>query len=118
MKHAGVPMTRRYQRWTAEEDAQLLHLYEVENKFFREIDVILQKPQGAAGDRYKLLMRDRGKAPVKPPNKTSRTMLRDAIRAHETDRITAGHASITAMVLGDPLPGRSALDQKRMGVSP
>lgn len=107
-------MARVYTRWTVEEDAQLLHLRDVERKFFTEIDATLNKSRHSSGDRYKILARRRGDVPAKPPNKTSRTLLRDTIRVHEVARVTAGHASITAAFFGDPPPGRSALDQKRM----
>lgn len=108
-------MARNYNRWTAEEDARLFHLHDVEGWFFNAIDVELGRANKASSDRYRLLMRQRGDAPKKPPTKTSRTLLRDAIRVHEVARITAGHTTITGMLLGDPPPGRSALDQRRTG---
>lgn len=103
---------RAYKRWTPEEDARLLQLHDEQGWFFTAIDVELGRTKNASSDRYKLLRRKRGDVAAKPPNKTSRTLLRDAIRAHETERMAGGHASITAMVFGDPPPGHSALDQK------
>lgn len=108
---------RNYRRWTAEEDARLLHLHDVKGWFFNAIDVELGRVNKASSDRYKRLMGQRGNVPRQPRTKTSRTVLRDAIRADDIARASAGHTSITAMLLGDPPPGRSALDQKRM-ISP
>lgn len=105
-------MTREYRYWTPEEDAELLRLYEVERLFFYKISLRLGRPKKSASDRYAVLKRRRGELPPKPARKPNPTALRDGIRAHEIERTRAGHASITAMVFGDPPPGHSALDQK------
>jgi hypothetical protein len=100
-------------RWTADEDARLVHLHEVQGWFLNAIDVELGRPNKSSSERYRLLKRRCGSEPDKPPRRSSRTLLRDAIRAHEAARARGGNASIPEMVLGDPPPGRSALDQRR-----
>ncbi len=104
-------MNRDYNRWTEEEDARLIQMRDVQRMMFKDIDKVLGRPHKSSNGRYHVLARNRGEEPPKV-YKSSPTLMRDAVRGHESARVAAGHTTITGMLLGDPPPGHSALDQK------
>jgi hypothetical protein len=108
-------MTRSYRKWTHDEDAQLLFLHEGVKMAFGEIDRMLKRHEGAAGKRYKLLRPEDHRVTLAPEaRRTSNIVLKEAARVRQIACAAAPPASLTAAFFGDPPPGRSALDKRRM----
>lgn len=85
--------------WTDEDVAEVIRLREVENLSWSEIDRRMKRPRGCSATKYDSLRRKIPTPRPKPPQ-----------AAHQAP------ASLTAAILGDPLPGRSALDRRRAGI--
>jgi hypothetical protein len=85
--------------WTDEDVAEVIRLREVEDLMWSEIDRRMQRPRGCSATKYDSLRRQPPKPRPKPPQATYQA-----------------HATLTGAILGDPLPGRSALDRKRAGI--
>lgn len=110
-----VKAPRAKQRaWTEEECARLLHLKEVEKKTWREIDALLGRRKGTSHSKY-IAIRD--PLPVSMIEPANRVVLSEKALAERAARQRLEHQSLTAAFCGDPLPGYSALDQKRDGAS-
>lgn len=90
--------------WTTQEMARLRKLREVDRLKWAEIDRLLDRPGGASWQKYRFLP---GAA------KSSYVTETKAALADRDQRRDLEHTSITSAVFGDPLPGRSALDQMR-----
>lgn len=90
--------------WTEKDVQTLIRLRTIEGKQFNEIDVELRRAAGASSAKFYQLRRP------------------EATQGYEVRAIHAPvnlpqHDSITAEFFGDPLPGRSALDQRRVEAS-
>lgn len=94
---------KRY--WCAADVVELKRLCTVEQRTFPEIDKALGRPPGASAWKFRSL-RDLPPAGV---------ILTRAIHA---PKYVPAHKSLTAAFFGDPLPGRSALDQRQKPPSP
>lgn len=106
---AGIE-PRQPRGFTDEEIADLLRMREVDRLSFPQIDAALGRRHGVCKAKYQQL-RDGGSLLVErrliepPPIKVPEDRIADRDR-----RRALSPASITAALLGDPLPGRSALD--------
>ncbi|WP_439392360.1 hypothetical protein ACRQ5Q_22455 [Bradyrhizobium sp. PMVTL-01] len=110
-------MARDYRKWTHDEDTQLLFLREHVKMSFADIDVILKRKPDAARGRYRVLRPQAYRIKVAPTERHTRNIVeREALRARQAASL-APPLSMTAAFFGDPPPGRSALDKKRMGVT-
>lgn len=105
-------MVRDYNVWSADEDARLLLLRDDQKLPFRDIDRDLGRSLESSSARYRTL-RGLRKTDKKMGRRTERAIVEEATRQRH-DASAREHVSLTAILLGDPLPGRSALDQKRM----
>lgn len=106
---------RVVKRWTSDEVGRLLHMRDVERKSWPEIDTALGRGEQQAYNKYRDVKQPAAR--VRVSKSDGRGIGRDRLEAVIADRETRNllaHTSLTAMVCGDPLPGRSALDQKRM----
>lgn len=92
-------------RWTNAHVAELRCLRTVEGRPFPEIDRLLGRPDGASAQKFRSLRPE----PERAPNGIER-------RAIHAPKAVPEHTSLTAAQLGDPLPGRSALDRLRAGI--
>jgi hypothetical protein len=98
-REAGLPEVTVVKRaWTQREVEELLRLREVERMRWHQIEKLLNR-ENSARTKYEALRRARRKE----------ALLSASDKPSE-------HLTITASVLGDPLPGRSALDKKRAGI--
>jgi hypothetical protein len=84
----------------------LIQMRNVEKRSFPEIDVALNRPEGSACAKYHTLRLPGVAVPAIEPKQAA-------------PQVNLSHKTLTAELCGDPLPGRSALDRKRMaeGVS-
>lgn len=99
--------------FTAELTAQLLHLRDVEGLSFPEIDKRLGRKPKSSAIKYAML-----KGPQNPRKAVGERVQADnrpapQLIADAQARARLQHPTITAAFFGDPLPGRSALDQRR-----
>lgn len=94
---------KRY--WTAAEQAELWRLRTVEKQTFPAIDKLLGRTLGCSAQKFSGLRRD----PVAANG--------IELRAIHAPKKVPEHTSLTAAQLGDPLPGRSALDRLRAGIA-
>jgi hypothetical protein len=109
--------------WTAPEVERLLRLADAHDRNWQK--VALRMPgRTAVACQIRFYMPPHLRVsglprPAPPPSAASSAS--DAITARlKTEaarRAALTHTTITAAVLGDPLPGRSALDQKRASIS-
>jgi hypothetical protein len=103
-------LERRGEVWTADENAQLIAAGD-RGEEWGAIGIRLKRTRWACKVQYNALKREG--APVKPSY--SRAARQSAIAlAQEIRETRPQHRSITAEIFGDPLPGRSALDQRRV----
>lgn len=112
-KIAGSKKAKPQRKWTDDEVARLKHLRQVERRSWDEIDALLSRGKGNSYNKFRSITIAVPRVRI---SKFDCGVSADRTRAAlaERDRRKAvAHASITAMVFGDPLPGRSALDQKR-----
>lgn len=95
--------------WTEKDVEELIRLRTIEGKEFREIDCALGRIKGTSCAKFYSLRRPEAKAKVGGGPFEIRAI-------HASNRLPQ-HDSITAEFFGDPLPGRSALDQRRVDAS-
>lgn len=112
----GLPPPRLQQPWSDADCTTLLRLRDVEHLDFTEIDRVLGRRAGCSGFKYRVLM----DMPARPKFVTGeRAMVLSAAQIADRDELARlRHHSITAALCGDPLPGRSALDQRNSGAQP
>lgn len=89
--------------WTETDVQTLIRMVTVEGKTCADVDRALGRSEGASSEKFNRLRR---------PEATRLPYEARAIHAQAT---MPEHTSITAKQFGDPLPGRSALDQRRAG---
>ncbi|WP_439392359.1 hypothetical protein ACRQ5Q_22450 [Bradyrhizobium sp. PMVTL-01] len=116
-----LPRTRKakpQKKWSATETEKLLQLRDVERKPWPQIDAALGRGAGQAYSKYREIKQPAARVRVSTSDRRSPATDRvlEAI-AKRDQRSMLTHASITAAVFGDPLPGQSALD-KRIGIAP
>jgi hypothetical protein len=112
-RRTGLNARKQQRPWSTEERAELLRRGDVGDPF-EVIGRDIARTRWACKVQYHCLKRANSAPPV-----TMRTVREAAtIKAAEVKRETAAlpRQSLTAAVLGDPLPGRSALDRKRAGI--
>lgn len=102
----SLPRTVNKRSWSHADVRILIHMRVVEKRSFPAIDAALSRPEGSSSSKFHTLRQPGVTVPAPEP--------KQAVPAF---RIR--HTSLTAELCGDPLPGRSALDQKRQaeGVS-
>jgi hypothetical protein len=104
-------LERRGERWTNEENAELIAAGDKRQEW-DDIGIRLKRTRWACKVQYHFLKR--GGAPVKAS--VQRVTRQNATAfAKEIRDTLPQYDSITAAFFGDPLPGRSALDQMRAG---
>jgi hypothetical protein len=94
--------------WSAVDLAEMIRLHEEESEPWAAIDKRLKRPDNASKTKYYALRR----APA-PPKPGSDAGAAEAAMRELAVRQSLMPASLTAFLCGDPLPGRSALDEKR-----
>jgi len=105
----GKTTTRTRRDWTDADIAEMNRLREVEHATWSEIDTRLGRPAGSSCGRYHGA-RHSNVPPggmVLRPEVIAALLDRDARKKLE-------HPTLTAAFFGDPLPGRSALDERRL----
>lgn len=107
---------RNDERWTEEENTDLVRRADA-GESYQEIGRVLNRTGWACKAQYGILKRG-GTARLNQID-----LARQADREAREEAIRQARAawqpqSITAWLLGDPRPGRSALDQKRAGSEP
>ncbi|MET4341972.1 hypothetical protein [Bradyrhizobium sp. RT9a] len=111
-------MTRIYRKWSHDEDAQLLFLREHAKMCFGDIDKVLELRKGASCDRYRVLRPKPYRVTVDAQQRRTENIVeKEAARARQIACQAPPPTSLTASFFGDPPPGRSALDQKRMAAT-
>jgi hypothetical protein len=90
--------------WTAEQSDEVMRLRDVEHRQFPEIDRLMGRKKGSCAQHY----RDR----VSRRNRTAGHAAAPKAALRLPPQLPEP-ATITAWLCGDPLPGRSALDQAR-----
>ena len=93
---------------TTEQSDEVMRLRDVEHRQFPEIDRIMGRKKGSSAQHYRDLVSQRNRAAGKVAAPKA------ALRARPQ---LPDPASITAWLCGDPLPGRSALDEARNAVA-
>lgn len=114
----GADYVPRNPKWTAEQDATLLRLHAM-GATWQEIADATSRTIFAAVGRLKTIQQRATDAPKVGTSGIHSHERRAAIqraRQAQDEAIRAeSYRSVTAYVCGDPLPGRSALDQRREG---
>jgi hypothetical protein len=92
--------------WSDADVKSLIRMRDVEKRVFAEIDIALNRAEGASAGKWNTLRVPGVTVPV-------------AETKQAPPPVKLYHKTLTAELCGDPLPGRSALDQKRVasGVS-
>lgn len=93
--------------WSAAQDAEMIHLREVEKLVWNSIDNRVGRSLGASQSRYSRLLAAAGRE-VKTRGRPDLELLRERDARKHME-----HPTLTAAFFGDPLPGRSALDEYR-----
>jgi hypothetical protein len=105
---AGESPPRRVikRTWSHADVRILIHMRVVEKRPFPAIDAALNRPEGSSSSKFHTLRQPGVTVPVVEAKQAA-------------PKVGLSHTSLTAELCGDPLPGRSALDQKRQaeGVS-
>lgn len=109
-------------RWDEAEITRLLHLRYVEKRTLPVIAGKLSRSLNATQSKLAMLVRaeraaivqgvapPRGYGAVQIPSLTAKKASEAQALRERDERLARPHRSITAFMLGDPLPGRSALD--------
>lgn len=109
-------MTARQPRqtWTESDVQKMIRLREIDKMIWAEIDRELGRKAGSSCGKYDSLrrIRTREKMQVSKRGGGGRVDISEAEQQRAARR-TLQHDSLTGAFFGDPLPGRSALDQKR-----
>lgn len=92
--------------WSKADRDELVRLRTIEGRSFPEIDRALGRSDSASAQKFRSLRPE----PDAAPNGIERRAIHAAKHVPE-------HTSLTAAQLGDPLPGRSALDRLRAGMA-
>jgi hypothetical protein len=90
--------------WTEADVQTLIRMVTIEGKTYADVDRTLGRSEGASAEKFNRLRRP----------ETTRGF---EVRAIHTPKNLPQHDSITSAFFGDPLPGRSALDQRRIEAS-
>lgn len=101
-------LDRRGERWSDEENAELIAAGD-KGEEWGDVGIRLHRTRWACKVQYHALKRD--PAPIKPSYSRLARQHATAL-AKEIRDTRPQHRSITAEFFGDPLPGRSALDQR------
>src|SRR4029077_11004340 len=120
-----VPGSRApWRSWSAEEDAKLVELCSIDSPQKRKrdtfwIDAAAQLPgrTGVACQQRWLVLRGKKEKrhDIKKPRPQVRSFQHSSTRPGMQQPVhLPEHDSITHMICGDPRPGRSALDQRRL----
>jgi hypothetical protein len=114
--------------WTVAEVKELLHLRDIEKKIFEDIALLLgdgTRTESACTAKYaelKLIERRKlesaGVTLIEEPADHGRIRMPEKIVEQRQTLKYLEHKTITAFLLGDPLPGRSALDRKMQAACP
>jgi hypothetical protein len=106
---AGLKARRPLRLWTTEE-IDVLHRMRDAGHMFTDIDRALDRGIGSSATKYGELHPSGAIKPIAGYDRTgvSHDLLRERYR-----RMALEHRDLTAAFFGDPLPGRSALDQRR-----
>lgn len=116
VRAAGDPMARKPARpWTEAEVAQLIQLYEIDARLFREIDHQLGRPTGSSAVKYAGLRRPAARSMISREARVEIDQTAFAERAAR--KLAENQRGLTASFFGDPPKGYSALD-RRTGVEP
>jgi hypothetical protein len=105
----GMSTDRTFKSWTPEEHARLVALRAAE-KPWPDIATELGRSELACRTRYSNYQNGGG-------FRRTRSEVNEAIAAAREERGSARPRSLTAEFSGDPLPGRSALDQRQAEAS-
>ncbi len=110
LKLRGLPWKQGVAtRWTKAQDAELLRRCDA-GETFDQLAPDFGRSHAACKQRYNILKRPVVVTVAVPPSRATRSA-----RLTEVERLRVQalvHDSLTAWFCGDPLPGRSALDQK------
>jgi hypothetical protein len=106
---AGLKARRPLRLWTAE-DIDVLHRMRAAGHLFTDIDRALDRGIGASATKYGEL---HPSGAIKPIAGYDRTGVSHDLLRQRDRRMALQHHDLTAAIFGDPLPGRSALDQRR-----
>lgn len=116
----------KWQPWTPEEDTRLWALVRAAQATGGKFDwhaIAAQMPNrnpDACKQHYFLLKRKEEGRPERKPyaerERRTRAEIVEARQAPIPETKWPRHASLTAAICGDPLPGRSALDEKRQAL--
>jgi hypothetical protein len=108
----GNAMPRKDGRkpWSQVEIAEMVHLRDVEKLTFWEIDARLGRKKGSSNSKYHMV--DCATPLHGPAEAGANIKITPAQLADRDARKRLEHSSLTAAFCGDPLPGRSALDQR------
>jgi transposase-like protein len=104
---------RKIRRFTPEEDARILRM-RAEGETLAAVAAAVGRPNAASiFERLKVLRRDpnEDRRISRHLHHTASTSIPPEVIA-ERDRAFACSQDLTAVLLGDPLPGRSALDRR------
>jgi hypothetical protein len=104
----SLPRTVNKRTWSHADVQILIHMRVVEKRPFPAIDAALNRPEGSSSSKFHTLRPQPGVAiPAIEPKQ-------------EAPKVRMFHTDPIKELLGEPLPGRSALDRKRMaeGASP
>ena len=111
--------------FTESEDRIILHMKELQHASWVSIGVRLNRPANVCATRYHMLTEQREKPAIKSVAEIEEARYQGALgellRARDArnqartrrDDADALRGVVTAHYLGDPEPGRSALDQRR-----
>lgn len=86
--------------WSDSDVKILIRMRKVEGRTFPEIDIALNRAEGASCSKWSRMRSPEVKADVAP-------------KPRPAPQARLYHTDLTAELFGDPLPGRSALDRKR-----
>lgn len=112
---SDIYKTRRYvaKPWTPAEREKLLQLVQQLGRAWKAIS--LQMP-GRTAEACKRVYEDRYAAQSRL-DRSHQRRAREKLAEQERAKAAAHEPTLTSEFFGDPLPGRSALDKKRAGIS-
>lgn len=104
----GMPARIKIQKaWPPEETAQLLRLRDECRLGWNEIAKRLGRPSGTCYSKYTYVKNSTPKNKVARPEPLNAESVREWLH-----RSSLSHQTLTAAIMGDPLPGYSALDRR------
>lgn len=102
-----TPVTGHF-GWSPAQDAEMIHLREIEKLVWSSVDNRLGRSLGSSQSRYSRLLAAAGRE-VQTRGRPDPALLRERDSYKRLE-----HSTLTAAFFGDPLPGRSALDERRL----